>query len=88
MYGAVPAAAGTGEGEPKAMRRGKLAFGAVLRGAAGHRRAGPWLVMVPGAAAAAPGAFQRKQLLLTGRASLPNGGTTRSMKWSAASQMR
>jgi len=39
------------------MRPGKLAFGAALRRAAGHRPAGPWLDMVPGAAAAAPGAF-------------------------------
>ena len=37
------------------MRPGKLTFGAALRRAAGHRPARPWLVMVPGAAAAAPG---------------------------------
>ena len=34
-----------------------IAFGAALRRTAWHRSAGPWLVMAPGAAAAAPGAF-------------------------------
>ena len=35
-------------------------------GRPGHRSAGPWLVMVPGAAAAAPGAFYRDHMVLTG----------------------
>lgn len=34
-----------------------IVFGAALPRAAGHRPAGPWLAMAPGAAAAAPGAF-------------------------------
>ena len=42
-----------------------IAFGAALK-VAGHRQAGPWLVMVAGAAAVAAGAFQRDHMLLTG----------------------
>jgi uncharacterized protein DUF998 len=43
-----------------------IAFGAALRKVAGHRPAGPWLVMVAGAAAVAAGAFLRDHMLLTG----------------------
>src|SRR5215470_16095088 len=43
-----------------------IAFGAALRRVAGHRRAGPWLVMVAGAATVAAGVFQRDHMLLTG----------------------
>lgn len=43
-----------------------IAFGAALRRAAGHRPAGPWLVMVAGAAAVAAGVFRRDHMLLTG----------------------
>jgi hypothetical protein len=43
-----------------------VAFGAALRQVAGHRSAGPWLVMVAGAAAVAAGVFRRDHMLLTG----------------------
>jgi Protein of unknown function (DUF998) len=43
-----------------------VAFGAALRQVAGHRRAGPWLVVVAGAAAVAAGVFRRDHMLLTG----------------------
>ncbi|MBO0815380.1 MAG: DUF998 domain-containing protein [Actinobacteria bacterium] len=43
-----------------------VGFGAALRRVLGHRSAGPWLVMVGGAAAVAAGAFQRDHMLLTG----------------------
>jgi hypothetical protein len=43
-----------------------VAFGAALRPVAGHRTAGPWLVMVAGAAAVAAGVFRRDHMLLTG----------------------
>jgi hypothetical protein len=43
-----------------------IAFGAALRQVAGHRTAGPWLVMVAGAAAVAAGPFRRDHMLLTG----------------------
>jgi hypothetical membrane protein len=43
-----------------------IAFGAALRPVAGHRTAGPWLVMVAGAAAVAAGVFRRDHMLLTG----------------------
>ncbi len=43
-----------------------IAFGAALRRVAGHRAAGPWLVMVAGAAAVAAGVFRRDHMLLTG----------------------
>jgi len=43
-----------------------IAFGAALRGVAGRRSAGPWLVMVAGAATVAAGVFQRDHMLLTG----------------------
>ena len=39
------------------MTPGTLAFAAALRAAAGNRQTGLWLVMAPGAAVAAPGAF-------------------------------
>ena len=42
-----------------------IAFGAALK-VAGHRQAGPWLVMVAGAAAVAAGVFRRDHMLLTG----------------------
>ena len=41
-------------------------FGAALRTVAGHRPAGPWLVVAGGAAAVAAGAFRRDHMLLTG----------------------
>jgi Protein of unknown function (DUF998) len=43
-----------------------IGFGAALRRVAGHRSAGPWLVMTAGAAAVAAGAFRRDHMLLTG----------------------
>ena len=43
-----------------------IGFGAALRRVAGHRPAGPWLVMAAGAAAVAAGAFRRDHMLLTG----------------------
>jgi hypothetical membrane protein len=43
-----------------------IAFGAALRRVAGHRSAGPWLVIVAGAAAVAAGVFRRDHMLLTG----------------------
>ena len=43
-----------------------VAFGAALRQDAGHRSAGPWLVMVAGVAAVAAGVFRRDYMLLTG----------------------
>lgn len=41
-------------------------FGGALQKAAGHRPAGPWLVMIAGAAAIAAGVFRRDHMLLTG----------------------
>jgi len=43
-----------------------VGFGVALRQVAGHRSAGPWLVMVAGAAAVAAGVFRRDHMLLTG----------------------
>jgi hypothetical protein len=43
-----------------------IGFGAALRRVAGHRPAGPWLVMAAGAAAIAAGVFRRDHMLLTG----------------------
>jgi protein-S-isoprenylcysteine O-methyltransferase Ste14 len=43
-----------------------IGFGTALRKAAGHRSAGPWLVMAAGAAAVAAGAFRRDHMLLIG----------------------
>lgn len=43
-----------------------IGFGAALRRVAGHRPAGPWLVMAAGAAAVAAGVFRRDHMLLTG----------------------
>lgn len=43
-----------------------IGSGAALRRVAGRRSAGPWLVMVAGAAAIAAGAFRRDHMLLTG----------------------
>ncbi len=43
-----------------------IGFGAALRRVAGHRPAGPWLVMAAGAAAVAAGAFRRDHMLLAG----------------------
>jgi uncharacterized protein DUF998 len=43
-----------------------ISFGAALRRMAGHRAAGPWLVMVAGAAVVAAGVFRRDHMLLTG----------------------
>jgi hypothetical protein len=43
-----------------------IGLGAALRKVAGHRSAGPWLVMAGGAAAVAAGAFRRDHMLLTG----------------------
>jgi hypothetical protein len=43
-----------------------IGFGAALRKAAGHRAAGPWLVMAAGLAAVAVGVFRRDSMLLTG----------------------
>ncbi len=43
-----------------------IGFGAALRTVAGHRPAGPWLVMAAGAAAVAAGVFRRDHMLLVG----------------------
>lgn len=43
-----------------------IGFGAALRRVAGHRPAGPWLVMAAGAAAMTAGVFRRDRMLLTG----------------------
>src|SRR5215467_14593988 len=43
-----------------------IGFGAALRRVAGHRSAGPWLVMASGTAAVAAGVFRRDHMLLTG----------------------
>lgn len=43
-----------------------IAFGAALRKVAGRRPAGPWLIIMAGAAAVAAGAFRRDHMLLTG----------------------
>jgi hypothetical protein len=43
-----------------------IGFGAALRKVAGHRSAGPWLVMAAGTTAIAAGVFRRDHMLLTG----------------------
>jgi hypothetical membrane protein len=43
-----------------------VGFGAALRRVAGQKAAGPWLVIVAGAAAVAAGVFRRDHVLLTG----------------------
>jgi len=43
-----------------------IGFGAALRAVTGPRSAGPWLVMLGGAATLAAGVFRRDHLLLTG----------------------
>ena len=65
---------------------GTVVFGAGLGRVTALRSAGPWLVLVAGAASIAAGLFRRDHLLLAGRVSPVNRGITRCMMWSAGSR--
>ena len=65
---------------------GTVLFGAGLVRVTAPRSAGPWLVVVAGVASVAAGVFRRDHLLLAGRGSPVNPGTTRCTMWSALSR--
>ena len=74
MAGFVPLGAGT------------VVFGAGLGRVTAPRSACPWLVLVAGAASIAAGLFRRDHMLLAGRVSPVNRGTTRCTMSSAESR--
>jgi hypothetical protein len=69
-----------------ALGAGTMVFGAGLCRVTAPRSAGPWLVLVAGAASIAAGLFRRDHMLLAGPGSPVNRGTTRRTMWSAGSR--